>query len=131
MRFPLVLAASLALGTCHTPPPTGTGGDGGTPAACTYAPASPLPGRCPGAGDVPLWPCTMPGAEGALDPACGYLAETGLPGAAYCSAACGSCPACRMRGVQGEPCEVGTASSCAPGLACVGGVCEVAQGAIR
>ena len=124
---PLALVASLALlATPHAacPPPPAHGGDGGTPpAACVYAPASPAVALCPAAPT----PCTMPGADGASDPACGYNADTGLPGAAYCSSACWSCPACRMRGVQGEACETATASSCSPGLACVGGVCEVAR----
>lgn len=63
--------------------------------------------------------CSKPGS--ALDPACGYF--NGLAGGAYCSSMCGSCPVCRKRGVDGEPCEEAVESSCYPGLACVGGVC--------
>jgi hypothetical protein len=67
-------------------------------------------------------PCTKPGS--AEDVACGYNPDNGLPGGAYCSTACGTCPYCRMRGVVGQPCEVDVEGSCYPGLACVGGVCE-------
>lgn len=121
-----ILASLLILAACK--PDTLPGGHGGAPGTASQGDGSaPASG---GAGCVlsgaPLCQdlahaCTMPGS--AKDPACGYNPSNGLPGGAYCSAACGSCPVCRMRGVDGQPCEEAVEGSCYPGLVCVAGVC--------
>jgi hypothetical protein len=136
MRIFPVLVSALLLAACHRGADTAIAGRGGAPTSqgdgsapgtsggSSPATSSSSSGAACVLSGAPLCQdlahaCAMPGS--ALDPACGYF--NGLPGGAYCSTACGSCPICRKRGVDGEPCEVDVESSCYPGLACVGGVC--------